>query len=207
VICWFNPFYHLVKKELKTIHEFLADEFAVQHFSKGHYAELLLMQAFDTEHKIVNPFFHTQIKRRITMITTSSKPGYQYLRKIMVLPICALVISLFAFTYINKDTLPLLLPEEKITVIIDAGHGGYDDGANAASTIFEKDINLQLAKAIAEINKDPNIEIILTRKSDENITLQNRTEISANKKADLFISLHVGAGGKMADGKINEKKS
>src|SRR5690606_28684410 len=89
----------------------------------------------------------------------------------------------------------------------DAGHGGYDDGANTAATIFEKDINLQVAKAVAEMNQDPNIEIILTRESDEYIELKNRTEIAANKKADLFISLHVGAGGKMADGKTNEKKS
>src|SRR5690606_15782263 len=192
---------------LKTIHEFLADEFAVQHFSKGHYAELLLMQAFDTEHKIVNPFFHTQIKRRITMITTSTKPAYQYLRKIMVLPVCALIITIFAFTYKSNDVLPSLLPGEKITVIIDAGHGGYDDGANTAATIFEKDINLQLAKAVAEMNQDPNIEIILTRESDEYIELKNRTEIAANKKADLFISLHIGTAGPMANGKINEQKS
>ena len=207
VICWFNPFYYLAKKELKTIHEFLADEFAVQHFSKGEYAELLLMQAFDTEHKIVNPFFHTQIKRRIAMITSSSKPGYQYLRKIMVLPVCALVITLFAFSYQSKEVLPALSSNEKITVVIDAGHGGNDGGANATASIFEKDINLELAKAVAAMNQDPNIEIILTRDSDESISLQNRTEIAANRKADLFISLHVGAAGPMADGKINEKKN
>lgn len=205
VFCWFNPFFYLVKKELKTIHEFLADEFAVQHFSKGEYAELLLMQAFDTEHKIVNPFFHTQIKRRIAMITTSSKPGYQYLRKIMVLPVCALVITLFAFTYQSKEVLPTLLSSEKITVVIDAGHGGEDNGANTAATIFEKDINLELAKTVAEMNQDPNIEIILTRESDEYIQLHGRTEIAAKRKADLFISLHVGAAGPMA-GKINDKK-
>ena len=206
VLCWFNPFFYLVKKELKTIHEFLADEFAVQHFSKGAYAELLLMQAFNTEHKSVNPFFHTQIKRRIAMITTSSKPGYQYLRKIMVLPVCALVITLFAFTYQSKEALPVLLPGEKITVVIDAGHGGEDNGANATNS-FEKDINLELAKAVAAMNQDPNIEIVLTRESDESIPLQSRTKIAEKRKADLFISLHVGAAGPMADGKINEKKN
>ncbi|MBA2499457.1 MAG: N-acetylmuramoyl-L-alanine amidase [Chitinophagaceae bacterium] len=193
VLCWFNPFYYLVKKELKTIHEFLADEFAVQHFSRGAYAELLLMQAFDTEYKIVNPFFHTQIKRRIAMITTSSKPGYQYLRKIMVLPICALVVSLFAFTYKSQEVFPELLPGEKITVVIDAGHGGNDHGANANAIILEKDINLALAKAVVEMNEDPNIEIILTRESDVNLALNSRTDVSMNRKADLFISLHVGS--------------
>ena len=193
VICWFNPFYYLVKKELKTIHEFLADDYAVQHFSKGEYAELLLMQAFDTEHKIVNPFFHTQIKRRIAMITTSSKPGYQYLRKIMVLPVCALVITLFAFTYQSKEALPVLTSSEKITVVIDAGHGGEDHGAQSANGTLEKDLALSISKLVQELNNDPNLQIILTRQQDATTLLKYRTDLAKEKKADMFISVHIGA--------------
>ncbi|HKZ65495.1 MAG TPA: hypothetical protein VJ111_04030, partial [Chitinophagaceae bacterium] len=40
IICWINPFFHLVKKEIKTIHEFLADQFAAGHEDKWSYAEL-----------------------------------------------------------------------------------------------------------------------------------------------------------------------
>ncbi|MEO7984669.1 MAG: M56 family metallopeptidase, partial [Bacteroidota bacterium] len=103
VIFWINPFFHLLKKELKTIHEFLADRFAVSENSKWQYAELLLMQALHTNQKLVNPFFHNQIKRRITMITTSKKPGHQYFRKMMVLPLTAVVVGLFAFSYKEKQ--------------------------------------------------------------------------------------------------------
>ncbi len=102
VIFWINPFFHLMKKEVKAIHEFLADQFAVSENQKWEYAELLLMQALNTQNHLTNPFFHNQIKRRIAMITLSSKPSHQYLRKILVLPVAAIVLALFAFNYKEK---------------------------------------------------------------------------------------------------------
>src|SRR6187402_3357634 len=48
IFFWINPFFHLIKKELKAIHEFLADEFAVKGNRNWQYAELLLMQVLNT---------------------------------------------------------------------------------------------------------------------------------------------------------------
>jgi beta-lactamase regulating signal transducer with metallopeptidase domain len=112
ILFWINPFFHLIKKELKAIHEFLADQSAVNENEEWDYAELLLMQVLQTKHSLVNPFFHNQIKRRIAMITSSKKPSYQYLRKMMVLPLLAVVATLFAFTYkkINEPE-KQLIPE------------------------------------------------------------------------------------------------
>jgi beta-lactamase regulating signal transducer with metallopeptidase domain len=108
-IFWINPFLHFIQKEVKTIHEFLADEFATKENDKGNYAELLLIRVLDSSsHRLVNPFFHNQIKRRIAMITSSKTPKYQFFRKLMILPIAILVIALFAFkikTYSDK-TIP-----------------------------------------------------------------------------------------------------
>ena len=115
VVFWINPFFYLIKKEVKAIHEFLADQFAVSENTKWQYAELLLMQAFNTNQHLVNPFFHNQIKRRIAMITTSKKPGHQYLRKLMVLPVAAIVMGLFAFTYKKKQ-------EENLKQSLDVGN-------------------------------------------------------------------------------------
>ena len=98
-IFWINPFFHLMKRELKAIHEFLADEFAIKENRRWQYAELLLMQVLHTNTHLVNPFFHNPIKRRIAMITTSTKPSYQYLRKVMVLPLSLLIAFLCAFSY------------------------------------------------------------------------------------------------------------
>src|SRR5262249_23987391 len=124
IFLWVNPFFHLIKKELKAIHEFLADEFAITENEKWQYAELLLMQALNTQIHLTNPFFHNQIKRRIAMITSSSKPGYQYLRKLLVLPIAAVIVALFAFKYKSKLNDPPAKAEKPITIVIDAGHGG-----------------------------------------------------------------------------------
>jgi TonB-dependent SusC/RagA subfamily outer membrane receptor len=98
-VFWINPFFHLMKRELKTIHEFLADSFVVDDTQKWEYAELLLMQVLQTNQPLVNPFFHNQIKRRIAMITNPQKTSHRYLRKVLVLPVAAIVTSLFAFTY------------------------------------------------------------------------------------------------------------
>lgn len=96
---WFNPFFHLMKKETRAIHEFLADQFAITENNRWDYAELLLMQVLNTDQRLVHPFFHNQIKRRIAMITSPQKTSHQYLRKLMVLPVAALAVMLFAFSY------------------------------------------------------------------------------------------------------------
>ena len=191
VIFWINPFFHLIKKELKAIHEFLADEFAVKENEKWEYAELLLMQAFNTQVNLTNPFFHNQIKRRIAMITSSNKPKYQYLRKILVLPIAAIVVALFAFSYKMKNVDKPNTAEKPIVVVIDAGHGGSDVGAIASDGTLEKDIVLAIAQKVKSLNKDENVKIILTRNADVLPDLKSRTELSNNEHADLFLSIHV----------------
>ena len=129
VIFWINPFFHLIKKEVKAIHEFLADRFAITENTKWQYAELLLMQALNTNQQLVNPFFHNQIKRRIAMITTSNKPSYQYLRKLMVFPIAAIVIALFAFSYKEKQP-------DKTDMVLKL----YQNAADTTKPLLNKDM-------------------------------------------------------------------
>lgn len=191
VICWINPFFHLMKKEVRAIHEFLADRYAMQHAEKWEYAEMLLMQAFQTKQHLVNPFFHNQIKRRIAMITTSAKPSYRYARKLMVLPLAAAAAAIFAFSYRKSQEVHVTSPAKPITVVIDAGHGGDDKGAISADGVNEKDIVLAIAKKIMELNDDPQVSIILTREQDDFPSLKSRTDLVAEKKTDLFISLHM----------------
>jgi len=97
-VFWINPFFHLIKKEVTTIHEFLADEFATKENDKWSYAELLLIQVLGSSSNcLVNPFFHNQIKRRIAMITSSKTSKYQFFRKLMILPTATFAFILFAF--------------------------------------------------------------------------------------------------------------
>lgn len=76
-------------------------------------------------------------------------------------------------------------------VVIDAGHGGHDSGANGKKS-KEKDIALSIALKIGERLKsiDPTLQIKYTRRKDVFIPLHKRIGIANKEKADLFISVH-----------------
>ncbi len=77
------------------------------------------------------------------------------------------------------------------TIVIDAGHGGKDPGAHGKYSA-EKSVTLAIAKklrkAIAE--EMPSVNLIMTRSDDTFIGLSRRTEIAAESKGNLFISIH-----------------
>jgi N-acetylmuramoyl-L-alanine amidase len=77
------------------------------------------------------------------------------------------------------------------TVVIDAGHGGLDPGAIGSRGTFEKDVNLKVAKELAEVlGKNKNFKVVLTRSKDEFLTLAERTHIANKMDADIFVSVH-----------------
>src|SRR5262249_5926865 len=78
-------------------------------------------------------------------------------------------------------------------IVIDPGHGGKDPGAIGVDGIAEKDIVLGVARRLADKLKALGIDVVLTRKDDRFIPLEERTAIANGENADLFISLHVNA--------------
>ena len=74
-------------------------------------------------------------------------------------------------------------------VVIDAGHGGSDVGAEYNGR-YEKDDNLALALLVAENLKNKGVDVKLTRDDDSFISLAKRCKIANLKKALLFVSLH-----------------
>lgn len=82
--------------------------------------------------------------------------------------------------------------DAKKIVVIDPGHGGKDSGAMGVNDIREKDVVLEIAKAILELNKKSKspLEIYLTRYGDTLISLSDRTKLAKALNADLFVSLH-----------------
>ncbi|MFV0605254.1 MAG: energy transducer TonB [Niabella sp.] len=142
-VFWFNPVFYFIRKEIKIIQEFLADQYATKEESISEYAELLLLQALQThQHKLINPFFHNQLKRRITMLTTSKKPAQQYLRKLMVLPLVAIAIMLFSFTY-NKEIKEVKQTvENKIEAVINSPITPTSVIRNNNSIISDKELGI-----------------------------------------------------------------
>lgn len=87
--------------------------------------------------------------------------------------------------------------EEKKIIVIDAGHGGQDLGANMYG-FQEKLITETIAKKIKALNKDSNLEIVLLRDGDHAMELSERVSVINNLKPDLVVSLHVNSNMNMS---------
>jgi len=80
------------------------------------------------------------------------------------------------------------------TIVVDAGHGGEDIGASGQSGTLEKKLTLTMAKNIQmELEKRTGATVILTRKDDVKISLEDRVKIAEESNTDLFVSIHFDA--------------
>jgi N-acetylmuramoyl-L-alanine amidase len=80
------------------------------------------------------------------------------------------------------------------TIIIDPGHGGKDPGAIGYRGTKEKDITLDVAKRLVKkIERNMNINTILTRDEDIFIKLEDRTNLANSSNGKLFISIHANS--------------
>jgi N-acetylmuramoyl-L-alanine amidase len=79
-------------------------------------------------------------------------------------------------------------------IVIDAGHGGHDDGTMGPNGVLEKDVVLDVALRLAKlVESRMGIEVVLTRSDDTFIPLHERTEIANRHNADLFLSIHANS--------------
>ena len=78
-------------------------------------------------------------------------------------------------------------------IVIDPGHGGYDPGAQGrglSEAALTLDVALRLEKLLA---KEAGVEVVLTRRTNEFVPLEERTAIANREHADLFLSIHANA--------------
>jgi N-acetylmuramoyl-L-alanine amidase len=79
-------------------------------------------------------------------------------------------------------------------VVLDPGHGGYDDGTSGPHGLLEKDLVLDVALRLGKlIESRMGSEVIYTRSDDTFIPLERRTAFANEKKADLFLSIHANS--------------
>lgn len=93
--------------------------------------------------------------------------------------------------------------QKKFTIVLDAGHGGTDFGANRnypeIGRLNEKDVTLSIVLKLGRmLEKNKEYKIIYTRKIDEYPSLYDRTNLANRSKADLFISVHCNANTRTA---------
>lgn len=216
---WFNPFFWLLKKEMEMIHEFIADKKAVGDGDTAALAQMLLTAAYPQQRfDLANPFFFSPIKRRLQMLTNDRNPRFSYLRRLVVLPMLAVLVLLFAFrspgqrakgplsvatvmenmvdvvagsqaqTNINVSNVAVL--DRTYTVVLIPGHGGENTGVVAADGTKESELTLALAKTIKEMNGNDQIRVILTRETDKTMPFKQAAELTNKYNPDLVLLLH-----------------
>ncbi|MCR5346526.1 MAG: N-acetylmuramoyl-L-alanine amidase [Fretibacterium sp.] len=83
-------------------------------------------------------------------------------------------------------------PGGRRLVVVDPGHGGKDPGASA-NGVREKDVNLKVGLFLEQELKAMGFDVLMTRRTDVYLKLQERTDIANNAGANLFVSVHVNA--------------
>lgn len=201
IVLWSNPFFWLIRKELSMIHEFVADKNAVKDGNTKEFALMILATTFPKYNNIItNNFFYSPIKRRLMMLTKNKHHKMNYFSRIVALPLLAITFTAFAVKVkkmnnidnIEKPTTKIInaVTTKQITVVLDAGHGGVDNGG-VYNGIFEKDLALQLIKKINSLNTNTNVKIIMTRNIDIYQSPQEKVDFSNEQNADIFISVHI----------------
>jgi N-acetylmuramoyl-L-alanine amidase len=80
------------------------------------------------------------------------------------------------------------------TIVIDPGHGGREVGAVGPNGLLEKDITLTIARKLAAaLSSKVGARVVLTRDDDSVVSLDQRTALANQYKADLFLSVHLNA--------------
>lgn len=109
--------------------------------------------------------------------------------------------SLIFTTFFFAATAPALAakaPAKKFHVVIDPGHGGIDLGTTHRKLgviVTEKQIALQISLEAAKAVRAQGIQVTLTRESDREIPLADRTALANRMKADAFFSIHLNSPG------------
>lgn len=79
-------------------------------------------------------------------------------------------------------------------IVLDAGHGGHDQGTSGAKGLLEKDLVLDVTLRLGKLIEDGlGAQVIYTRADDTFIPLEGRTSLANEKKADLFLSIHANS--------------
>jgi len=84
-------------------------------------------------------------------------------------------------------------PDRFDTVVIDAGHGGEDEGARGPDGLLEKDVVLDVSHRLRERLAGLGYRVVLTRQGDHKVSLRDRVERANETRGDLFVSIHANA--------------
>ena len=82
-----------------------------------------------------------------------------------------------------------------MVIAVDPGHGGPELGATGPHGLYEKDANLAIARQVTGVLEAAGARVVMTRDSDMDVPLYERSRIAWRNRAQLFVSVHCNASG------------
>ncbi len=185
-LLWFNPVIYWYEAALEEVHEFEADQITATEFSADIYANLLIGLA---SKKQLNPVLHgfskQPLKTRIVRLFTKTSPASFRWSYLTVIPLLVCLSWIFAFKA-PEISLKQTAGNSDFVLVLDAGHGGTDKGAEGGG-FLEKDLSLKILQKVNRIANERNVKVITTRNIDQYLSLKDRVKA----KGDLLISFHL----------------
>ncbi|MDR2205932.1 MAG: hypothetical protein LBE36_07240 [Flavobacteriaceae bacterium] len=172
-VFWFNPFFHIIKKEIHLIHEYLADKKAIKNADTKAFAAMLLANHFfGNAMPAANPFLSSNLKKRLKMLQ-KSKTKFSYLRKILALPLLFAI----AFIYlVNAKNREIRKENYEISKVADSIKN--DTVKISSDTIFHREFEESSVK-ISELGN------AINKKSEELKNLKPDSEDFKNKIEEI----------------------
>src|SRR5215470_19435625 len=115
----------------------------------------------------------------------------------IVLPVAGLVMTfLAASSNAAKSSSSSGGDGSGTTVVIDAGHGGYDRGGIPGQRVAEKDMTLDVAQRLRNVLSANGYRVVMTRSSDVFVPLGGRVAIANSYRNAVFVCIHFNATGR-----------
>ncbi|UKB81588.1 M56 family metallopeptidase [Chryseobacterium sp. MEBOG07] len=198
-VFWFNPFFHIIKKEISLIHEYLADKKAVKQSDTKAFAQMLLASHFSgTQLAVASPFLSSNLKKRLKMLQ-KPKTKFGYARRIFALPVLFSVAFAYLVNAKNREIEETNLSIKKVVSEIKKDtvrpeKSGQEINSELKSLSAEDHTKLtDLEKKIKEKEKELNgldpESALFSDKIEEISNLASEIgEIAANAEVDEYFN-------------------
>ena len=190
---WFNPAMWLLRRELRAIHEYEADEAVLDSgVDAKHYQLLLIRKAAGGRwYSVANSFNHSKLKNRITMMLRKRSSRWAVARVLFVLPLAGLALGAFARTaYVFPDDKG---KKENVTILIRNAKIDPSDGKSGNPLILVdgrevKSIDSLSADRIASVSvlKDSASKASYGEKGRDGVIIVTTKEDSADSQMQTF---------------------
>ncbi len=139
----------------------------------------------ETEHEIFFKVYNPFVNEDSVYTITAKKPKKYYYKTVLINGIYVFKVNSLP-AHENKTL-------ENLTITIDAGHGGTENGAIGCLGDKEKDINLLIANELKDILTQMGACVVMTRECDGYISLDDRVKIARENCSDIFVSIHLNS--------------